>query len=73
MVMRKRAYYAAMRDEMVDDTTDFLSWALQNSWAVPRIPRLRVDSFLRFPERVKAKFWESVLSRMKSLPYRRRR
>jgi len=54
-------YYSTMRQDMLEDTTRFLSWALRNVHCLPRIPRVRVDSGIRFSERFKVAFWSSVL------------
>ena len=60
-------YYSTMRQDMLEDTTRFLSWALRNVHYFPRIPRVRVDSGIRFSERFKVAFWSSVFLRMSGL------
>lgn len=51
---------------MLQETTLFLSWALNNPNGLPRIPRVRVDSGFRFSERIKVAFWNDALRRMTS-------
>jgi len=70
MVRRVFNYYSTVRREMLEDTTRWLSWALENSQEFPRIPRVRVDSGITFSERFKVAFWSSVLLRMKDVPRR---
>jgi hypothetical protein len=61
--------YSTMRQDMLDETVRFLSWALKHPGDFPRIPRVRVDSGLRFSERIKVAFWTSVLDRMAHAAY----
>ena len=61
MVQRTFNHYSTVRTEMVADTTRILDWALQNAKSFPRIPRVRVDSGVRFTERIKVAFWSAAL------------
>lgn len=65
MVQRVYNRYSTMRREMLEETSRFLSWALRHSEQLPRIPRVRVDSGIRFSERFKIGFWSAALQRMK--------
>ncbi len=67
MVQRAINHYGQMSRAMVADTTRFLDWALHNVARFPRIPRVRVDSGVRFSERIKVAFWSSALLRMSDL------
>ena len=59
--------YSGMRREMVEETTGFLNWALRHVGLFPRIPRVRVDSGIRFSERFKIAFWSSTILRMRQI------
>ena len=61
MVRHAFNHYSTMRSDMVDETTRFLSWALRNYHLFPRIPRVRVDSGIRFSDRIKVAFWSTAL------------
>ena len=68
MLGRVYKHYSTMRRDMLEDTTRFLSWALRHPQGFPRIPRVRVDSGIRFSERFKVAFWSSVLHKMRQTP-----
>ena len=67
MVQRTINHYSTLRTEMISQTTHFLGWALDHAKLVPRIPRVRVDSGIRFSERIKVAFWSAALLRMSQL------
>jgi len=69
MVQRTYNRYSGMRRDMLEDTTRFLGWALRNPVYIPRIPRVRVDSGIRFSERFKVAFWSSALQRLRQIPF----
>ena len=71
MVQRIFNHYSKTRQDMLEETTRFLSWALHHPGLLPRIPRVRVDSGIAFSERFKIAFWSSVILRMRriSCPY----
>ncbi len=67
MVQRAFNHYSTMRTEMIEETTRFLDWALVNGRSFPRIPRVRVDSGIRFSERIKVAFWSAAMLKMSNL------
>ncbi len=67
MVQRAIHHYGETSRAMVADTTRFLDWALRNVARFPRIPRVRVDSGIRFSERIKVAFWSTALLQMNDL------
>jgi hypothetical protein len=68
MVRRSMMHYAGIRSSMLDETVRWLEWALRNPRYVPRIPRVRVDSGVRFSERLKVAFWSTVNRKLAELP-----
>jgi hypothetical protein len=67
MVQRMFNRYSTMRRELLEETTGFLGWALHHVGIFPRIPRIRVDSGIRFSERFKVAFWSSAILRMRQI------
>lgn len=70
MVRRRFNCYSTVREAMLQETAGFLRWALDNPEEVPRIPRVRVDSGIRFSERFKVACWSSVLYKLEHIAYR---
>ncbi len=67
MVQRAFNHYSSSRTEMISETTHFLDWAIANSSSFPRIPRVRVDSGIRFTERIKVAFWSAAILKMSNV------
>ncbi|HUU43287.1 MAG TPA: hypothetical protein VMX57_05875 [Planctomycetota bacterium] len=67
VIQRRYNYHSTVRTKMVEDTRRWLDWALERAGELPRIPRVRVDSGIRFSERFKVAFWSSVFLRMSGL------
>ena len=67
VLQRKYRYYSTVRTNMVEDTKEWLDWALDRSEKMPRIPRTRVGSGIRFSERFKVAFWSSVFLRLNTM------
>ena len=61
VIARKYKAHGTRRVKMLEDTTRWLDWALKRVDGLPRIPRTRVGSGVRFSERLKVAFWSSVL------------
>lgn len=62
-------YYSTMRGEMLDDTVRFLTWALAHPQYFRRIPRVPVDSGVKFSERIKVAWWGTALDELRRIPY----
>ena len=60
-MQRKYQAHGTSRVKMLEDTTRWLDWALHRVDGLPRIPRTRVGSGVRFSERMKVAFWSSML------------
>ena len=69
VIQRTYGRYSTMRGDMLDDTVRWLEWALKNPRYVPRIPRFRVDSGMRFSKRFKVAFWSTVNHKIADFPY----
>ena len=69
MMRRVFTHYSTMREDMLEDTTRFVGWALEHPQYFLRIPRVRADSGITFSERFKIAFWSCALHRMRDIPY----
>ena len=66
--MRTFNRYSTIRTDMLDETVRFLTFALKNPGYFPRIPRVRVDSDVRFSEKIKVAFWSTAVKKAASAP-----
>lgn len=69
VIQRSYNRYTTMRREMLSDSVRWIDWALANPDRVPRIPRVRVDSGIRFSERFKVAYWSTVVQKLDNYPY----